>query len=172
MIFPKLVAVAALAILAVAACGGSSNAPAGASTPPATPGGGTTTSPVSNGGPVDTCALLSPADLKTVTGGDYAPGVVDSVGQCNWKDQGTGDRTVVLYVQDATLDFIKTTFPGGADVTVSGHAGYWNPAEGLRSLWVDVGGRTLVLSFPMASSLGAEDQANAQKLAEIAISKM
>jgi hypothetical protein len=54
-------------------------------------------------------------------------------------------------------------------VTVSGHAGYWNPAQGLQSIWVDVGGRLLVLSF---DPVGPETQAIAQKLAEIAIGKM
>ena len=169
---PKLIAVAALAIFAVAACG-SSAAPTGAGTPTAAPGGGTTTTPAPTGGAVDMCALLSPADLKTVTGGDYGDGVLDSVGQCTWRVGGTavnvGDGQVVAAIQDQQLSFIKSTFSGGVDVTVSGQAGYWNPEQGLQSIWVDVGGRTLVLSF---DPVGPDAQAIAQKLAEIALSKM
>ena len=54
-------------------------------------------------------------------------------------------------------------------MTVSGHAGYWNPEQGLRSICVDAGGRLLVLSF---DPVGPETQAIAQKLAEIAIGKI
>jgi hypothetical protein len=182
----KLAALSALAILALAACGGSPAATAGASAAAtsasaasaapasaATSDGGAAASPPPSAAAVDTCALLTQADLKTVTSLDYGPGTPDTVGQCIWTDQGRDAGIVVVYVQDVALDFIKTSFAGGTDVTVAGHAGYWNPGEGLRSLWVDVGGgRTLVLSFPKAASLGAADQANAIKLAEIAIGKL
>lgn len=69
----------------------------------------------------------------------------------------------------AAEPIIKGYFQGGVDVTVSGHAGYWNPEQGLQSICVDAGGRLLVLSF---DPVGPETQAIAQKLAEIAIGKM
>jgi hypothetical protein len=182
----KLAGVAAIAIFAVAACGGSgsaptggtttsapTSAPAGATTTPASAPAGATTTPATAGTPIDLCALLSPADLKTVTGGDYGAGVTDSVGQCTWRVGGAtannGDGQVIAGTADATLDVIKGNFPGGTDVTVSGHAGYWNPAQGLQSIWVDAGGRLLVLSFDPVDS---DTLGFAQKLAEIAIGKM
>ena len=169
----KLLVVAALAACAFAACGGSTTAPTGGSgiqivTPaPGAASPAAATSPGGNAG--DSCALLSTVDLATTLGGDYAAGALDSVGQCVWSG---ADGIVVLFVQDVELEFIKSTFTGGVDTTVGGNAAYWNPAEGLRSLWVDVGdGQTLVLSFPQTSDLGPEDQAKAEKLAEIAIGK-
>jgi hypothetical protein len=179
--FPKLVAASAIAVLTLAACGGSSATPAGAGASVApetaapsaaaepTPDGAASTSPAPAGEAVDACALLTAADLTTAIGEDFEPGVLDSVGQCIWD----GDTAVVLYVQDAALDFIKSTFAGGVDATVGDHAAYWNPGEGLRSLWVDLGGgRVLVLSFPKSSDLGPEDQAIARQLAEIALGRM
>jgi hypothetical protein len=178
----KVLIVAALAAFAFAACSGSTTAPSGggvttitaapgaASPVPAATTDGTSTSPAPNGGTGDNCALLSTADVTTTLGSDYAAGALDSVGQCVWT---ASDGIVVLFVQDVELDFIKSAFTGGVDTTVSGHAAYWNPAQGLQSLWVDTGdGRVLVLSFPKTSDLGAEDQAKAEKLAEIAISKL
>ena len=177
---PKLVAVAALAIFALAACsaastaptdaGTASSAPGGETTTPSSAPGGETTTPASAAGAVDVCALFSPADLATVTGADYGEGVLDSVGQCVWRVGGAtannGDGQVVAYDQGGALATIKSMFAGGVDVTVSGHDGYWNPAEGLQSIWVDLGGRTLVLSF---DPVAPDGQAIAQTLAEIAI---
>lgn len=181
----KLVAVAAIAIFALGACGGTGAAPTGGGIAILTPAPGTTPAPAATSGEataagpatsaaaVDTCALLSPDDLQTATGIDYGPGVVDVVGQCVWTDQGSDQGIVVLFVQEVPLDFIKTTFAGGEETTVAGQAAYWNPTEGLQSLWVDAGGgRTLVLSFPKSPGLGPEDLANAQKLAEIALGNL
>jgi hypothetical protein len=179
----KLLVAAVLAAFAITACSGSATAPTGgsgiqivtpapgaASPAPVTSPDGTTTSPAPGGDAGDSCALLSTADLATTLGGAYAAGTLDSVGQCVWSG---ADGIVVLFVQDVELEFIKSTFTGGVDTTVGGNAAYWNPAEGLRSLWVDVGdGQTLVLSFPQTADLGPEDQAKAEKLAEIAIGKL
>jgi hypothetical protein len=190
---PKMVVAVAVAILSVAACGGSGAAsngaasasvPSGAVTttvaPTATTGAPTTassdaasTTASPAGGAVDLCGLLSAADLKTATGGDYGEGKLDDYGQCTWLvgDAGvnTGDGQVVAAIQEVPLDTFKNTFSGGVDVTVNGHAGYWNPTQGIQSIWVDVGGRTLVMSFDPVS---ADGQAIAQKLAEIAIANM
>lgn len=182
----NLVAVAALAIVMVAACGGSSPAPtvgvaptAATTTPtPAAPtlppASSTSTTPAPAGGTVDMCALFTPADLKTVTGGNYAGGGVSaSVGQCTWSGGGagvtSGHSIVIATIGDNPLAVYKGAFPGGVDLTVSGHAGYWNPVPGFKSIWVDVGGRTLILTIDPA---GADGQAVAQKLAEIAVARM
>jgi hypothetical protein len=177
---PKLVAVAALAIFALAACSAASTAPTDAGTASSAPTdagtassapGGETAAPASAAGAVDLCALLSPADLKTVTGDDYGAGVLNSLRLCVWRVGGAavnnGDGQVVADDQGGALAAVKSAFAGGVDVTVSGHDGYWDPAEGLQSIWVDLGGgRTLVLSF---DPVAPDGQAIAQALAEIAI---
>ena len=188
---PKLVAVAAVAILLVAACGGSSTAPttavaataapasaaSAASAPPAATAAPAAASPAGASAPaaaaIDTCSLISTADLKTATGKDYGAGVLDSVGQCVWRVGGAtannGEGQLVAFIQDQPFGAFKSAFPGGVDLTANGHAAYWNPAEGLQSIWVDLGGKTLVLSF---DPVDADTQAIALKLAEIAVSKM
>ncbi len=181
----RLVAVVALAIFALGACGGSGTATTAAGSATAAPGGGTTTAAPSEAaattapstsGSVDVCGLLTAADLKTVTGKDYGDGVADPAGSgCGWNVGTSGVNQgdlVYAVVQDVGIDFVKTNFTGGSDVTVSGHAGYWHPGQGLGSMWVDIGGRVFVLSFPRSADLTAEDQAIAQKLAEIAVGKM
>jgi hypothetical protein len=180
-------------ILTAAACGGSSTpssvasasapvasavtTPTGAPTvaPTTAPSDATTatTSPSKPAVALDLCGLLSAADLKTVTGADYGSGELDDYGMCTWRVGGAsvnnGDGQVILGVQESPLDTFKSTFSGGVDVTVSGHAGYWNPAQGLQSMWVDIDGRTLVISL---DPVDADSQAIAQKLAEIAIGKI
>lgn len=186
----KLAALAALAIFAVAACGGSSATPAGANatTPPASsaagasapgatasPSGAAATSAASVAAPTDLCTLLSAADISAATGKKYEAGFLDSVGTCNWnvgKNPGNSGNLIIASVMDQQLSLIKSTFPGGSDATVGGHAAYWNGSQGLGSMWVDIGGKVFILSFPRSSDLGPADQAIAQKLAELAISKM
>ncbi len=186
----KLAALAALAIFAVAACGGSSATPAGANatTPPASsaagasaagatasPSGAAATSAASVAAPADLCTLLSAADISAATGKKYEAGFLDSVGTCNWnvgKNPGNSGNLIIASVMDQQLSLIKSTFPGGSDATVGGHAAYWNGSQGLGSMWVDIGGKVFILSFPRSSTLGPDDQAIAQKLAELAISKM
>jgi len=51
-------------------------------------------------------------------------------------------------------------------------AAYWNGKEGLGSMWIDIGGRILVVSFLRSRTLTAEEQGIAQKLADIAVGKM
>ena len=187
----KLIALAAVAICALSACSGSAAAPTAAAS---VPNGGSSAGPSSGavasttggqaptptaqgpaGGSVDLCGLISPTDLKTVTGSDYGAGVLDSVGECTWRVGGAtvndGKGQIVAAVQATTIDFIKSSFgSGGSDVTVSGHTGFWNPTSGLQSIWVDIGGgNLLVLSLdPIVDN----SQSTAQKLAEIAVSKM
>jgi Protein of unknown function (DUF3558) len=187
---PKLTALAALAIVVLAACSGSAatatGAPAsnGAATNAASEAPASTTAPTvgpsvaaatpgASAAAVDTCKLLSAADLKTATGKEYGDGVADDYGQCTWRVGGAtvnnGDGQVVAAIQDASLDTIKSTFEGGVDVTVSGHAAYWNPTAGLQSIWVDIGGRGLVISF---DPVDADTQSVAVKVAEIAVAKL
>jgi len=171
--------------LLIAACGSSttstaatlppagSGTPTGAGTTIAPSGGGTTTTLAPADAAAKLCTLLSPADLKTTTGSDYGVGVADSYGLCTWRvgasSVNNGDGQVIATFNDSQLSLVKSSFSGGVDVTVSGHAGYWNPTQGLQSMWVDLGGRLLVLSF---DPVGPETQAIAQKLAEIAIGKI
>jgi hypothetical protein len=190
---PKVVVTVAAVILVAAACGGSSAGSSGAgasapvppqattttvaptTAPTTTPSDATTatTSASQPAGSIALCSLLSAADLKAATGADYGDGVLDDYGMCTWRVGGAsvnnGDGQVIVGVQDVPLDTFKGTFPGGVDMTVSGHAGYWNPDQGLQSIWVDIGGRTLVISF---DPVDPDGQAIAQKVAEIAIGKI
>jgi hypothetical protein len=191
----KLAAVAAIATFVMAACGSTTATPGGASTPtaspssavgasaPATSAAATSAAPASTtataaatvGAPVDLCSLLSPADLDAATGKKYEAGFLDSSGACSWNVglfPGNNGNLIIASIQDQPLSLIKSTFEGGVDVTVSGHAGYWNGGQGLASMWVDIGGRVFILSFPRSVTLGPADQAIAQALAEIAVGKM
>jgi hypothetical protein len=197
MQFPKLTAIAVLALVAVSACGGASATPAGqpATAAPATTGAGASTaataaagdtaappSPAATGGavvgvPGDLCALLTGAEISSLTGKKYEAGVKDAtIGTCSWnvgKSSANSGDLIIAGTQAADLSLIKNTFPGGADTTVNGHAGYWNGKQGLGTMWVDLGaGQLLTLSFPRASDLGEVDRALAQRLAEIALGKM
>src|SRR3954447_19070052 len=184
----NFVAVAACSLFLLVACGGGNpatsapsrtaapggtNAPVSANTAPvlsaATPATDGTTPAA--GGTVDTCSLLTAAELSAATGKTYDAGKPDSVGQCLWNTGGktanTGDL-VILYVQPSDLSLIKSTFgAGGSDASVSGHAAFWNPSQGLGSMWVDLGGgKTLVLSFPRSEDLDASYLPIAQTIAE------
>jgi Protein of unknown function (DUF3558) len=184
----KLVVLAMLAISALAACSGPAatapavipSTPAGPSTAPTSAPAGSSTAPASStpaavAGSVDLCGLISPADLKTVTGDTYGAGVLDTYGECTWRVGGAsvndGKGQLIVAIQAITIDYVKSSYgSGGADATVSGHAAFWNPTQGLQSMWIDIGGgNALVLSFdPIADST----KGFAQKLAEIAVSKM
>ncbi len=184
---PKMAVAVAVAILTVAACGGStapsrgadasapvpSDAPTITMAPTTAPSDATTTASTPPGGAVDLCGLLTAADLKTATGDDYGDGKLDDYGLCTWRvgdaSVNNGDGQVVVGLQDVPLDTFKGSFPGGVEVTVSGRAGYWNPAQGLQSMWVDIGGRTLVISF---DPVGPDGQSIAQKVAEIAVGRI
>ena len=193
----KLALIAALAIVAVAACGGASATPAGqpataapasgaaAATPGGTTAAGDTAAPPSAAAtaaasvalPADLCGLLTAADISSATGKKYEAGVKDAtIGTCSWnvgKSSANSGDLIIAGTQAADLSLIKNTFPGGVDATVVGHAAYWNGKQGLGTMWVDLGGGQLfTLSFPRSSDLGETDRALAQKLAEIAVGKM
>ena len=184
-----MIATIAFALSALAACGGSTAATAppvgastpGASTPAATSAAvpsassGTPSTPAVAAGSVDLCGLLSPADLKTVTGDVYGAGVLDQYGSCTWRvgsaTVNDGKGQVIAAIQAVTMDYVKTAFgSGGSEATVSGHAAFWNPTQGLQTMWIDIsGGNCLTLSFdPIVDN----SQTFAQRLAEIAVSKM
>lgn len=183
---PKLAALATLTILAVAACGGASTAaPASqaaataVSSGAATAGAATASAavsagPTAAGAVTDPCSLLSAADLDTVTGAKYAAGVFDKT--YNWCDYVVptkdGGGEVILAISDNPFATVRGTLLQGVDLTVSGHAAFWDPESGVMSMLVDLGGKTLELSFPKVSKEGPVDQAMAQKLAELALSKM
>jgi len=191
VISPKLVAMVLIATFSVVACGAATSAttgPGATAAPAATRAAAATAAPVATAAPaatavaasaaatVDSCALISPSDLKTVTGDTYGAGVSDFDNECVWRVGGatsnTGKGQVIAYVQDQALSFIKTAAapnPGGVDLTVAGHTAYWNPSQGLQTLWIDLGGRTLGLSF---DPVDADTQGMAVKLAEIAVARM
>jgi hypothetical protein len=180
MTFLKLAAAAAVLVFATTGCGDSdggsdADSPGAADETSSTPQAETTprgTAPASSD-PIDTCALISAEELSTATGAEYGEGVADDYGQCTWRVGGAtsnnGDGQLVVAVQDATLDFIKSTFPGGVDTTVGEHDAYWNPDEGLQSMWVDLDGRCLVLSFDPVDD---GSQAIAEQVAEIAVGNL
>jgi hypothetical protein len=191
--FLKLAAAAALTIAVLTACGGSTATPAGAgATTPASSGTATAapsvaattgaassaaaTTAASQGPTLAMCSLLTAAEISAATGKTYEAGVSDGAEGCLWnvgKTKVNNGDLIGATTQHADLAAIKSAFPGGADTTVSGKAGYWNGKEGLNSMWVDLGGGLLfTLTFPRSEDLGPADQAIAQALAELAVSKM
>jgi hypothetical protein len=100
----------------------------------------------------------------------------DGFGQCMWNTTEVGNTGDLIYgaLQAQQLSFIKSSFgTGGVDTTVSGHPAFWNPTEGLDSLWVDVGnGHLLVLSFPRSGELDPSYKAIAEALAATAIGNL
>jgi hypothetical protein len=181
-----LVAVAAVTILTFAACGNSGAAPGATATPIKPPAGATaapTAATVPTSGPVgatiDVCKLLTGAEVKAATGKNYGEGYADAdfPDNCSWNTDGaTVNRGDLIGVSISSQDlaYLKATFgQGGVDATVNGHAAFWNPSQGLGSMWVDIGGgRLLVLSFPRSSDLDPSYTAIAQKLAEIAVARI
>jgi hypothetical protein len=192
-----LAAIVALAVLT--ACGGPAAAPtttplktpAPAATSPAaatpttptatgtSPAGATPTTPTATGsisGQVDPCTLLTLADVSAATGKTYTSIKDDGFGQCMWNTTEVGNTGDLIYgaLQAQQLSFIKSSFgTGGVDTTVSGHLAFWNPTEGLDSLWVDVGnGHLLVLSFPRSGELDPSYKAIAEALAATAIGNL
>ncbi|MEO7117477.1 MAG: hypothetical protein ABIZ34_00745 [Candidatus Limnocylindrales bacterium] len=185
----KFGAVAAFAILALAACGGSSSpsvvatptaAPTGTlstpastatSTPPATSASPTPVPTLASATPISTdrgtgaCRLLSAAEINAVTGGSYGEGVADAVGGCNW----TGGAAYI-YADgfDHPLADAKSAYPGGVDLTVSGHACYFaTPGSALQAIWVELPAGVLAISFtPFPDAVA---QGFAEQLAAIAI---
>ena len=187
MPLPKVLAFAALAVLALAACGGSPTPPTGVpnvtptlasqATPtlasdatPTLASVATPSAPIT--GAVEVCSLLTPADLKAATGDDYLAGTsgLPDLSDCNWRT-AEGD-IISAYIQASPLgfNFHKDNTPsGGVDLTVAGHPAFYNRfAENAVSstLWVDLGGgREFSVWY-------IESQAIAVQLAEIALGRM
>ncbi len=138
---------------------------------------GATQAPV--GGNVDICSLLSPADLDAAFGETYGEGTVDSAGQCLWNLEGETGNTgnvVVAYInpeQFSTLQGLLGIQEGSVELSVGGHSAFYNPTQGLTSLWVDIGeAGTFVLSFPQSDDLDPSYQDIAVQLAETALGNM
>lgn len=174
-----LLVLGVVAAAAFAACGGGTG-PTGATTttsPGATaglPGTTDTTTATTNpggGGVIDTCALVTAAELKSATGADYGEGVADGYGQCIYRVGGAtannGEGQIVIAVVDSPVSTLKGMFgAGGIDLTIAGKTAFWNPTAGLQTLWVDLGGRALALSFDPVTDA---TRAIAQKVAEVAV---
>jgi hypothetical protein len=173
----KLVAVAGVALFAIAACGGSGGSAAPTGVTPtaasagatATPGAGTPAPGGTAAAAGDPCKLLTVADLKTATGDDYGAGVNDGYGSCIWRVGGAttnnGDGQVTVGLVDGDVATMKSTFLGGVDLNVGGHTAYWAPTQGVQSIWVDLGGRLLVVSI---DPVEADSQTVVLKLATVA----
>lgn len=173
----------------IAACSASPGAPTaapatatpgpGATTAPTTPPAGPTNAPPT-GPAVDICALLSPEELSAATGKDYLAGLPDDFGQCYWDGDQLGPQhnagdTIVGAINVQELAFIKSAFEaGGSDVALAGqHPAFYNPTEGLGSIWVDLGnGSLLVLSVPTSGDLDPSYERILVQLALTALSKM
>jgi len=149
---------------------------AAAATPgPAASSAASTPAPVT--GTTDVCGLLTASDLDAATGKQYGPVTNDSTGQCIWNTEGSSANTgdvIILYTQPLDLSFVKSSFgQGGSDATVAGHAAFWNPSQGLGSLWVDIGGgNLLIISQPKSDTLTSAEQQIAQQLAEKAVNNL
>ena len=190
----KLALVAVSGLFVAAACGGPAAAPTGSPAPTVGPVGTSSAVATSSAAPSATagasqpgatetagqtagvCALLDLADVSAATGKQYTDASDDGFGQCLWNTTASGNTgdLIVGAVQAQQLAFIKSAFgAGGTDTTVSGHPAFWNPTEGLGSLWVDIGGgRLLVLSFPRSGELDASYKLLAQSLAETAVGNL
>jgi hypothetical protein len=128
-------------------------------------------------GAADICSLIPPAALSAATGKAYLPGTVDISGQCEWNTNASGANSgdlIVAGLVTQDLGITKSMFAtGGEDVTVAGHPGFYNPGQGVNSLWVDVGGGQLfVLSFPRSGDLDPSFKAVALALATTAVGGM
>lgn len=183
---PRFLLVAGVvAAAALAACAGGTATPTGATTPtgPVTPTNaatagqpaatdalGATTDP-GGGGTIDTCSLLTAAELKTATGDDYGAGIADGYGQCVYRVGGAtandGKGQIAVAIVESSVSTLKGMFgTGGTDLTVAGKTAFWNPTEGLQTLWIDLGGRSLALSFDPVTDA---TQGIAVKVGEIAV---
>lgn len=187
MHLPRILAFAGVGIVALAACGGTPAATTGTNTSPA-PVGATPSpaglptqavvvTPAPVGGTVDTCSLLTAAEISAATGETYTAGTLDASAECLWNVQGETANTgslIIGFVQTVDLGYVKSAFgAGGSDATVNGHAAFWNPTQGLDSMWVDIGeGRVFTLSFPRSETLDSSYLPIAQGLAEIAVGRL
>ena len=161
-------------LVSVAACGGSGGSPTNgpastqAAGQPTAAGGGPT---AATGGDRDQCALLSLADIKTAVGIDYPAGVVDTTGLCNWTATGGTYSSVSVGIDSkTTYAATKAGFPGGTETTVSGHPAYGLSGSILETIWVDLGGGSVLTVIVAPAPENAP--AVVKQLAEAAIAKM
>lgn len=189
MHLPKLAGTAVLSLTLIAACGAPSSPTIGPGVtlaPVATPAPNATPTPppavATNppvGGTVDVCSLLTPAELSSALGETFAAGVPSEniPGLCTWNIEGeTGPASVAAHANPEAYSVVHSFMAiqdGAVELTVSGHAAFYNPKEFYNSLWVDIGGLgTFVLSFPTDGDLEPSHQAIAVQLAEIALTRM
>ena len=149
-----------IGVVVVAACGGAATptqGPAATQTPatatvapPATSGTIGTAAPTT-GAVGNACSLLTAAELKTATGLAYGEGADDGYGQCVYRVGGgtvnNGDGQITVAYVESPLATLKTSFPTGAAFDLQGTAAYWVPDKGVQTMWIDLGTRSLALSF-------------------------
>jgi len=130
--------------------------------------------PVASGAAVDLCSLLTAGDLNDVLEGNFLEGELTSTGgYCHWDSALSPNESVITAIDDRSLETIKSAGPGGVDITAGGHAGYSvrNEDFRLQTTFLDLGGTSLILEFPITSN-AADDLADAQELAEIAVGNL
>ena len=180
MTSPNLRAFLLAGMVTMAACGGGAVATQGPASTPAS--AGSTVAPAATSGPaattppigaINACTLLTSAAIKAATGVDYGAGADDGYGQCTWLagtgTVNTGDGQIVATFVDSDVATLKSTFSGGVDLTIAGRTAYWNPAAGVQTLWVDLDGKALALSF---DPVDVDTQAIAVKIAEAALANL
>lgn len=191
MNFRKLAAVAALAVFALAACGGTAAPPTGTTAPPSSPAGAATTAPAAttaastppavattapagSAGTIDLCGLLSAADVQAVIAGSWLEGQLTSTGgYCHWDN--TLSERVITAIDPATLEGIKASMPGGENfvILLFAASGYSFRDEGahVQTTWLDIGEQLLIVEIPMSSDADA-DLSNAKELSEIVLGNL
>lgn len=191
--------VAALVVLALAACGSrgeptpptvaatpgstatpgsSGSAVPSASTPtpagPAAPSGAPATAQATPRGPLQLCSLLTTDALHTVLGGSWREGQLTSTASaCHWDRGGPSDQQVVTMTDARSLNSITAATPDGTVMAVEGLRGFGvrQAAAHLFTIYVDIGGELLVVEFGTSSSAG-KDLEHAQTLAEVVIGNL
>ncbi len=93
----------------------------------------------------DNCAIVTPADIAAVFGGDVAAGTVNGDdGSCVYVISGSSEATVGVDREYISFDTARASLPTIEQVTVGGRPGWFYPK--LHQLHVDLGGSALVVS--------------------------
>lgn len=93
----------------------------------------------------DNCAIVTPADIAAVFGGDVAAGTVNGDdGSCIYLISGGAEVTVGVDREYISFDTARASLPSIEQVTVEGRPGWFYPK--LHQVHVDLGGSALVVS--------------------------
>ena len=106
--------------------------------------------PRSSTGVLDACSLISPDDLKRITGSSFGPGVNSTsqadVMRCTFPRQAGGGISVFLHLKDVSSQY--TSMPGTTPVPGVPDQAWWSPQV---TTFVDrKGSHVLVVGFNFA----------------------